>query len=301
MKRIPDLRWSMVWGWLLFTLALAIWQFVFQMRLINNPSLLTSTDAGEKRFLRMVQYENVTLLLLLVAGGVGLFILLRQERLKSRVQSEFFATFTHEIKTSLGAIKLRAENLHNFKAGVPNKELGPWYREELLNDLNRIQLQLENSLFLAVGTEDQLVVEKLSLKDVITGLGPQLDLQVRLQKNCWLTVDRRALESIFRNLIYNSVMHGRAENLWIDVEVTTTKPSTVVLNVRDDGQGSPAETSARLGELFYRPSNTSGSGIGLYLVKSLTKRMGGQAEFSSGVAEPGGFAVQLQLPGSLNG
>ena len=306
MMKSKDARRWLVWLWLIFTVALATWQFIFQLRIIENPELLLATGTEGKRYVRMVQYENITLILSLIGGGIALFLVLRRERSKSQALQEFFATFTHEIKTSLAAIKLRAESLQG-----PKKELGPWYREELLGDLNKLQIQLENSLFLARGEQDQLLTEKLSLKDLVMGLGPQMALQLHLQKNCWIMADRRAMESILKNIVLNSATHGKAENLWIEPRAAgksqaggaaagddAAATGRVRLHFRDDGEGPPAEV-ARLGELFYRPSSSAGNGIGLYLLRDLSRRMGGDATFSK--AEPKGFLVTIELPGSVHG
>lgn len=296
MRKIRDARRWLVWLWLIFTVALATWQFIFQTRIIGNPEILLSSDVEARRYIRMVTYENAALIFSLIGGGVALFLLLRRERSKSQALQEFFATFTHEIKTSLAAIKLRAESLQG-----PKKELGPWYREELLGDLNKLQIQLENSLFLARGEQDQLLTEKLSLKDLVMGLGPQMALQLHLQKNCWIMADRRAMESILKNIVQNSALHGKAENLWIEPKAGAPDAAAegrVRLHFRDDGQGPPAE-APRLGELFYRPQSSSGNGIGLYLLRDLSRRMGGDAWFAK--AEPKGFLVTIDLPGSLHG
>lgn len=289
--KVLDFKQFLIWLWLVFTVTLAAWQFTFQLRLVSDPSLVTGNNHESRRYLRMIQYENITLLIMLMAGGGALFVLLRRERQKSRAQNEFFATFTHEIKTSLGAIRLRTEAL---QSGRP-REMGWYSSEELQGDLNRLQLQLENSLFLAQGKQDPFLIERLSLKDVIRSLGPQMDLQVRLQRNCWLNVDRRALETIFRNILLNSVLHGQAESLSIESE--ELRKGWVVLTLVDDGVG-PSGDYKRLGELFYRPQSKSGSGIGLYLIQSLCKRMGGKAEFSK--SEKGGFKIRMELPGSLH-
>ncbi len=71
----------------------------------------------------------------------------------------------------------------------------------------------------------------------------------------------------------------------------------VVICVRDDGRGSPAETLAQLGERFYRPEGTQaeGSGLGLALVRRIAEWHGGNLRLAAG---PGGrgFSATVILP-----
>jgi signal transduction histidine kinase len=156
---IIDRRRWLVWVWLIFTVALAAWQFVFVVRLISEPQLLITDPDLASRFLRMVHYENYTLIASLIGGGIALFLLLRKEQQKAAAQQEFFATFTHEIKTAIAGIKLRAERIQSGSS----KDLSPSFREDMVKDLNRLDLSLENSLFLAREKEDGLFTERISL------------------------------------------------------------------------------------------------------------------------------------------
>jgi signal transduction histidine kinase len=284
------IRKFLAWTWLVFTVALATWQFVFVSRLLANPEMLSSSEHGAQKFLRMVHYENLTLILSLILGGGSLLVLLRREKQKVVAQNQFFATFTHEIKTSLAAIKLRVETLQ----GADQKELSLWSREELLQQLTKLEIQLENSLHLAQGAKDPLFIEPIGLKDLLLSLGAHPEIQVHLKKDAIVQADRRALESVFKNIFLNSSVHGKAENIWIEAQ--TLSLSHVRVSFRDDGQGLKT-TTENLGVLFHRPLSTSGSGIGLYLIKSLAERLGGTADFSS--PEEKGFQVNFDLPGKL--
>lgn len=290
---IIDRRRWLVWVWLIFTVALAAWQFLFVVRLISDPQLLLNDADLASRYLRMVRYENYTLIASLIGGGIALFLILRQEQRKAIAQQEFFATFTHEIKTAIAGIKLRAERI---QSGNP-KDLSPSFREDMVKDLNRLELSLENSLFLAREKEDGLFIQSISFRDVLTSIGSHADLQLHLKKNFQLQTDRQALETIVKNIILNAATHGKAENLWIEARTSEKSPSLLEIHFRDDGQGLKG-SSESLGQLFHRPSSDSGTGIGLYLIRSLCLRMKGQAEFRNLTA--GGFVVTVTLPGELN-
>ena len=64
------------------------------------------------------------------------------------------------------------------------------------------------------------------------------------------------------------------------------------LRYQDNGRGFTGSPE-RLGRLFQRGGNSSGTGVGLYLVRVLMERMGGRVEFAH--AEGGGFEARLRF------
>ena len=89
-----------------------------------------------------------------------------------------------------------------------------------------------------------------------------------------ILVDEFALELILRNLMENTKQHAGKK----EVEMEFIKQDKLVqLQYRDGGvfKGNPS----RLATLFYKHRSARGSGIGLYLMKRLLKKMGGHLHF----------------------
>jgi signal transduction histidine kinase len=282
-------------AWFAFTFSLAVWQAVFSHRTLLQLSSLNPEDAEVlARHTRMVRLESLTLVGLLVVGGIALTLLLRRERKAGERLREFFATFTHELKTSLSSLRLQAEVLEDSlsRSGSVGRA------GRILADLTRIDLQLDNSLGLARGDDEGLLLEPVSLKEMIKGLQHAFPLPIHLNRDCELKVDRRAFESILKNVAQNAILHGRAQNLHLDAqEAGDSGPGTRVrLLIEDDGSGSELE-ERRMGTLFARPGRTSRNGIGLYLVRKFAIRMGGSARFIPRGKR--GFGVELELDGRL--
>ncbi len=101
--------------------------------------------------------------------------------------------------------------------------------------------------------------------------------------------DRRALESIVRNLAQNAGRHGQATKLNIEID---SRSGFVDVRFRDNGIGFKGDRR-RLGIIFDRQTGTSGSGIGLYLVSKLVQRMQGEVLLEE-LPTPG-FSVTLRL------
>src|SRR5260370_37969097 len=97
----------------------------------------------------------------LIGGGVGLLYDARREHQRHAQVEEFFAAFTHDAKTALASLRLQAESLREDFAGAEPSPL----LDRLLSDTLRLQLQLENSLFLVNLTRGALFFEPIRLGD----------------------------------------------------------------------------------------------------------------------------------------
>jgi len=281
-----------VGAWLLLTLSLAIWWMIHGLAQIGSlsqaGSRIFSTVEIERQH-RMLLWEGISFLTLLIIGGAALFWFNDREKKRVKQIQTFFATFTHELKTPLASLRLQAESLQEDLTKSP---LAPVV-DRLVKDTIRLEVQLENALFLATyESTGQIHVESLSLRSLLSPLQNQLrDISIEMDGNCQVRADRRALESILKNLVQNSRIHGKATLLKINPE---QKGNSVLLTFEDNGRGLQG-APRKVGELFSRPNSSSGSGVGLFLCKALAERMHGKIELSPGIP----FRVRLQLPGEV--
>jgi signal transduction histidine kinase len=267
--------------WFGFSLSLSIWQFYFisthfknlQEQNINLP-LLGGLDIP--RVLRMIQQESLALIFTLTLGGLALIYFYINQAKQNQQLKVFFSTFSHELKTSIATLKLKAESL------------------DLIESLSRLELQLENSLILSKEDYSNLHLEKHLLSDFIKKISHSLSIPIHLKQDCYILVDYNAFDSILKNLVLNSVKHGSSQNFYISAEKKDSK--NVVIEFKDDGEGFQGDYS-KLSQLFYRPQGSSGNGIGLYLIRSFTKAMHG--EFIILPSKNNGFTVQLTLVGEI--
>lgn len=101
------------------------------------------------------------------------------------------------------------------------------------------------------------------------------------------------LPSVFRNLLNNAVTHNDKDHAKIAVQVTEHEES-VEVDVADNGPGIPDEHKS---ELFGRGEmglESPGSGIGLYLVDTLTEMYGGEVTLTDNEPDGTVFTVSLQ-------
>src|SRR5438876_3503820 len=201
--------------WVVFTVTLAGWWLIFGLRqldLINQSRLEGATQL--QRHYQMLMWEGGILIASLIGGGLALFYYARREQKRHAQVEEFFASFTHDAKTALASLRLQAESLREDFAG---SEANPLL-ERLLGVTLRLQLQLENSLFLVNLSRGALFFEPIRLGDRIDTLRHHWPELTITQDGDGITMaDARALESILTNLVQNSVTHGRATEVEITV------------------------------------------------------------------------------------
>ncbi|MBL0919110.1 MAG: sensor histidine kinase [Hydrogenophaga sp.] len=116
--------------------------------------------------------------------------------------------------------------------------------------------------------------------------------------------DADLLREALSNLVHNALRHGGPGcqvTLSLRVPAGSGEP-LVHLSVVDNGRGMPPEDLARVGQRFFRGSDTTvpGSGLGLAFVRTVAQRHGGQMHVSSG-PDGRGLMVSLELPLARHG
>lgn len=126
--------------------------------------------------------------------------------------------------------------------------------------------------------------------------GTQIHYHPQCEETVESQIDPEALQRILDNLVENSRKYADVPELEIEI-ILRKKQNTPEICVRDNGVGVPEEKLSQIFEEFYRTDESrnrkSGSGLGLYVVKSLTEAMGG----SVSAANENGLAVRIELPG----
>jgi signal transduction histidine kinase len=274
--------------WVTFTVTLAVWWMIFGLRQLDLLSQFRVEQSDQlQRHYQMLLWEGGILIASLVGGGLALFYYARREQKRHVQVEEFFAAFTHDAKTALASLRLQAESLKEDLGSNPNPLL-----DRLLQDTLRLQLQLENSLFLVNLPTGRLLNEPVRIGQIVDALRYHWpNLSIVQSGDGVVRGDMRALESVLTNLIHNAVTHGEASEIRIDA--TQGSGNRLTLRVADNGSGFKGDFK-QLGQLFVRHSRGSGSGVGLYISRQLAMRMDATLNFAAG--NVGGFVAELNLP-----
>lgn len=274
-------------AWLILTFSMVSWWFLYALRIDDSQT----SEAVQKHH-RMIKWEGGSLLFIILVGGLFLIMYVyrdteRHERLKL-----FFSNFSHDIKTSIARIRLQADVLAE-ELSEHNVDQRSMVR--LLSDLNRLDLQLENSLLLTHVDESALLFEDIDLKQLITAIHHDFDrVQIQVLQNAIVRADQRSFKSILRNIFQNSVLHGKSTEICVDVEPVDT--NALKIKIQDNGQGSENDLSS-FGRSILPVKQNQSNGIGLYLASRLMSKMSGEISFSQTKGQ--GFTVEVILQGRL--
>ena len=210
-----------------------------------------------------------------------------QDHKKTKSLQAFFSSLTHELKTPLASIKLQTQVLDDFisEGNFPDKdkEKISKYTKRLLSDAVRLEDQLDNHLQLSRVERKALL--SLSSINICTFLDKEtkrynesIEFEILNSTNTpiYIHADDFALRTILRNLIDNSIKHVKSTPIKAEFKIIPHS-SHVKIYYQDNGDFFCGQVS-HLGRLFYKHNSPKGSGIGIYLIKSLMEKMGGLFE-----------------------
>lgn len=283
----PHIKTALAIIWFAFTFSLVGWWWIyFLLKMDTNAASVEQMRVSH----RMFAWEGSILLAAILFGGISLVIFTYRDQKRHQRLRFFFATFSHDIKTSIARLRLQAEVLEeDLKADTPP------VMKRLLRDIQRLDLQLENSLLLADLESGKMLKEPISLSDILSSLRSEFsEISLELERNARIFGDRRALLSIFKNLIQNSILHGNASSVQIKVQPLSS--NKIEITIVDNGLGfsGPLE---KLGSEILKSQDTRSNGIGLLITKRMIGRMGGGIRFES--TEKSGFTCILQMDGEI--
>lgn len=140
------------------------------------------------------------------------------------------------------------------------------------------------------------------MEEVISGLayleGNDIQLKecVKWEDEGVFLGDRSRLLIILNNLISNAIKYRHPARKPEVIIKAQREEKSLILVVADNGIGINEQHLSRIFEMFYRTSDhSSGSGLGLYIVKETVKKLDGQIEVNSKVNEGSVFKITLPL------
>ena len=250
----------------------------------------------------------------IIAGVILNTIFLVREIRRNEQQDSFLNAVTHELKTPITSIRLYLETLQ--KRNVDEEQRREFY-QVMLDDTNRLMGTVEQVLRAARVVQKNallsrsdveigpLVQDALDLARSFHHLSPQaMDWAPDGRPAERLTVmgDREELATALSNVLDNAIKYSQREPC-IRVEVLTPDLRHVQIQVKDNGIGISRGELKRIFKRFYRAltpgtSLIKGSGLGLFIVRAIARRHGGNA-FAESEGAGRGTTVTIQLPRNL--
>lgn len=269
--------------WVVILLGLGSWWLYLVFKLHSILVALDLPDLGaQERFLNMIKWEGTFFILLLILLGGSLFTLYIRDMRKSKAMQAFFSSLSHELKTPLASMKLQAEVIKDLiEDEAHSHDQLSNLTQRLIEDTNKMESELEKSLQLSRIEQDApLTLTPISLerflKRQLQKIQPSLKIELDIPNNAReVLADELAMNMIFRNLFENTLRHNKDAKR---INISVKKEGQEVFILYDDFGYKFQGNYSHLGELFYKFNSTKGSGIGLYLIKNLMRKMQGSLE-----------------------
>lgn len=251
-----------------------------------------------------------TAFIALLLVGVVLYLGLSIKTINlSRRQSNFIDGVTHEFKSPIASMRLWLQTMTLRE--VSQEEQASFF-QFMLEDLDRLE-RLVNQV-LEAGRLDAAPsdgeVEEVAMVDLLNECADTVCLRHRVPSDsihldvlsCSLRARRVDLEMIFRNLMDNAVKYAGSEPQ-VEVVSRLLPNGNVVTQVCDNGKGIPHRLRRKIFGRFVRVGlelerEKPGTGLGLYLVRTLVRRLGGRVRARDREAGPGAV-FEVELPGHL--
>ena len=231
----------------------------------------------------------------------------------TQAHSDFVSTVSHEFRTPLTSIKGFADTLLLYNAQLPDEE-----KRRFLNIIkdqaDRLIRLVENLLTASKlgASRVEMTYRPVPLKRMLEKVLHSVQAKTQSKSNqarhfelnvqpasleVWADSDR--LEQVLLNLADNAVKYSPASSVVrVQASVSSEDESAIAIQVQDEGAGIPEALLPQIFTKFYRVESplkqeVEGTGLGLYITKSLTTAMGGRIFAESVEGQGSTFTVIL--------
>ena len=297
-------------GWLTVLLGTYILlQFLWWASLLvrQQRQIFELNDATDEKLyqaIRMIIGEGLVFFGLLSLGFIVIWRSIKREMEQARKERHFLLAVTHELKTPIAGSQIAIDSLKKHKWDEPTKNL-------LLDDaqagLTRLEQRVENILQnnrLISGKEmtkvifepEALITKVISRHQVGPFQERLVELQNSLKIDAQIEGDSDALALAWGNLLENALKYSPSTESVIISLFNSAQGLSVTFD--DGGDGIPADQRENVLKKFerLRDSETSGTGLGLYLADQILKMHKGKLLIET--SDRGGTSITTWIPKS---
>lgn len=272
--------------------------------IVPKRDVINAIEGKYTRRFWMYGLEGVVMMGLLFWGIIWIYRSLQSRINLKKQQSNFLLSITHELKTPLASIKLYLETL--IKRPNLEKHQSETMIKNSINDVERLRDLVDNLLMAAQldNHKFNLVFVDANLSDLLKVTAEKYMMPRNLQDRFILDiepdimarVDAFAMEMVLNNLLSNAFKYSPADKP-VSIRLKA-EGQQVKIRITDEGKGISAEDKKSLFDKFYRAEDenvrkSKGTGLGLFIVKTLVNLHGGSVVVTDNV--PSGVIFELTL------
>ena len=248
----------------------------------------------------------------IITGLVLNTIFLIREIRRNEQHDAFLNAVTHELKTPIASIRLYLETLQTRE--VSEEKRREFYKV-MLTDSDRLLNTVEQVLQASSTRERSrlLNISEIELGKLLLDCIERVRTRYNLDENAIaftnpadevkISGDKAELQSVFMNLLDNAVKYS-GEEIKVLVRLKNGASKKAEIHIKDNGIGIAPKELKYIFRRFYRVPSLSaqkakGTGLGLYIVRSIVKKHGGKIFARSG-GEGKGSNFIVQLPKTEN-
>jgi len=250
---------------------------------------------------------------LIIAGMIVNTTFLLREIRRSEQHDSFINAVTHELKTPVASIRLHLETLQ--RRDLPEAQKQEFYRL-MLSDTDRLTETVEQVLRAGRAGDKKAGREKsvVDFRQLVRACMEAARVRHHLPQEALLYEEASSngasvrgsaedLRTAVFNVLDNAIKYSGGH---VDVRVRLDTPDEkrIVLSVQDHGVGIPPDDLKSIFKRFYRVNDRSlahvkGTGLGLFIVKSIAQKHGGKV-FAASEGEGEGATITMELPRSFS-
>ncbi|MBT6818771.1 MAG: PAS domain S-box protein [Candidatus Magasanikbacteria bacterium] len=247
-----------------------------------------------------------------VVGCVVTFRDVTEERMVDRAKTEFVSLASHQLRTPLTAISWYGEMLLKGEVGELSEDQKVYMDKIYGSNERMIELvgALLNVSRIELGTfmvEPKICSLVGIVRGVVGELKPQIakkDIKFSIKYDSKIPkkmkLDSKLVVVIVQNLLSNAIKYTPNKGK-VTLEIKKRK-NNVEIVVSDSGYGIPKKQQDQIYKKLFRADNikvkdTEGTGLGLYIVKSILDNTDGKIWFKSAEGKGSKFFVAIPLAG----
>lgn len=278
---------QLVWGLLVF---FWIYWYIGSNREFHDLALRYRPELVRESFNWPTLAGGLVLLCAVLAGVYILFLYWKRQHDLYRQQRDIISQVTHELKSPLASIQLHLETMR--LRPLP-QEKTEQFLDTMLSDTDRLN-NLINNLLMAAKLEQRRRPTQLRVQDfsafVVNFLEGKLaklpeggSINLEIEDKLAVCFNPEDMETALRNLFENAVLYSPATP---EITVGLSRQGRrCILTFQDKGQGIDPKQLKKVFRMFYRVRSHGeiirGTGLGLYIVKSVITAHGGKIRVTS--------------------